>query len=523
MSSKTISRQDLINDVGQEVISGQQTSTIYMSRNWSTLNASLNFKRDEFVNREDDDFTANNLQSTQHFPQLKLTFKSASLLPALRAGRKGNFFGNLLRSTYVSHNYSFNSTHKSYETTDNKLHSAQGSASLSLKQQRFFFLTASTGVSANHSWTRTEDLGTLYAMDEDSNLVAEDVHSIVENTDTGFSINSSVQAKLYGIFGTKVGRLRAIRHTFSANMSHRLSPSISGKQARSESFGFSLNNRFDAKYLAGADTDSIAEYRKLDGLIDWGLSTGYYPDREPDKRWQTINSALTLKPGKSRNMKVTINQAFDPYAKRVASTRIVYGLSFNGRLDTGGQVEEVVQERNTTIGLLGAETDSTTVVEDDDAYLFPEEQDGYADDREEQDGFPGFGHFGEENADSGRDETEGGRFIPWRLGSNFSYSQDHLSDVTTARVSLNIGATITRNWTFDYRTSYDIDKGTLTNQTWNLSRDLHCWQLRFSRSVNAVDSQFGFILSLKAISDIKVTRGKEDMVGGFGRTTGGYF
>jgi len=523
MSSKTISRQDLINDVGQEVISGQQTSTIYMSRNWSVLNASLNFKRDEFVNREDDDFTTNNLQSTQNFPQLKLTFKSTSLLPALRPGLKGNVFGNMLRSTYISHNYSFNSSHKSYETTDNKQHSAQGSASLSLKQQRIFFLNASTGVSANHSWTRVEDIGTLYAMDEDSNLVTEDVRSIVENTDTGFSINSSVQAKLYGIFGTRVGRLRAIRHTFSANMSHRLSPSIIGKQSRSESFGFSLSNRFDVKYLAGADTDSTAEFKKLDGLIDWGLSTGYNPDRAPDQRWQTINSALTLKPGRSRNMKVTINQAIDPYAKRVTSTRIVYGLSFNGRLDTGGKVLELVQERNSTIGLLDTVADSTTVVADDDPYLFPGEQDGYEDDQQEQDGFPGFGYFGAESADSGRDETEGGRYIPWRLGSNFSYSKNHLSDDTTARVSLNIGATITRNWTFDYRTSYDIDKGTLTNQTWNLSRDLHCWQLRFSRSVNAVDSQFGFILSLKAISDIKVTRGKEDMVRGLGRASGGYF
>ena len=521
MSSETISREDLINDMGQDVISGQQTSTIYFSRNWSTLSASLDFKRDEFVNRKDDNLGKNNLISSQTFPRMRLTFKSTSLLPPLRPGKKGSVLGNVLRSTYLSHNYNFNSLRESFETTDHTKHSANGTASLSFKQQRILFLTASTGISANHSWTRGDTTGIVYHLDPDSNYVAEDVHSVVENTDTGFSINSSVQAKLYGIFGTRVGRLRAIRHTFTANVGHRLSPSIVGRQPRAESFTFSLNNRFDAKYLGGADTDSTAEYRKLDGLIDWGLSTGYNPDREPDKRWQTINSALTLKPGKSRSMKVTINQAIDPYAKRVTSTRVVYGLSFNGRLDTGGQVAEVAQERNTTIGLLGAETDSTTVVEDDDAYLFPEEQDGYADEREDQEGFPGFGYFGEESADSGRDDTEGGRYIPWRLGSNFSYKKDHLSDYTMARVTLSVGATITSNWAFDYSTAYDIDKGTLTNQTWNLSRDLHCWQIRFSRTVNAVDSQFGFILSLKAISDLKITRGKEDMVSGYGRATSG--
>ncbi|MBU0743137.1 hypothetical protein KJ554_12420 [bacterium] len=519
MSSKTISREDLISDVGRDVISGQQTSTIYLSRNWSNLSATLNFKRDEFVNREDDDLGSNNLLSTQSFPQLKLTFKSTSLLPALRTGQKGNVVGNLLRSTYLSHNYDFSSARKSYETTDNTLHSARGSASLSLKQQRLLFLTASTGVGGSYSWTREEDSGTAYVLDPDTNYVAEDVRSIAENNDTGFSINSAVSAKLYGLFRPKIGRLRAIRHTFGFNVSHRLSPSIPGKQIRSESFGLSVNNRFDAKYLAGSEADSIAEYKKLDGIIDWGLSTGYSPDRDPDSRWQTISSSLTVKPGQNRNLKVTVNQSIDPYAMRVTSTRIVYGLSFNGRVDTGGEVLVLERERNSTIDLLGIGADSTAVVDDEEAYLFTGEQDGRLDDADEA--FPGFAYFGAERADGGRDETGGGRYIPWRLGSNFSYSKDHISDNTTARVSLSFGVTLTRNWQFDYRTSYDIERGTLTNQTWNLSRDLHCWQLRFSRTVNAVDSQFGFILSLKSIPDVKVTRGKEDMVSGYGRATSG--
>lgn len=516
MSSKTISREDLINDVGQEVISGQQTSTIYVSRNWSNLSATLNFKRDEFVNREDDDPGTDNLLATQYFPQLKLTFKSSSLLPGLRTGEKGNVLTNLLRSTYVSHNYDFNSVRRSNESTDNTTHSARGSASLSLKQQRLFFLTASTGVSANYSWSRADTTGTVYTLDPDTNYVAEEVRRIGENTDKGFSINSAVSAKLYGLFRPRIGRLRAIRHTFSFSASHRLSPSIPGQQMRSESIGLTVNNRFDAKYLAGGEADSTAEYKKLDGLIDWGLSTGYNPARPADSRWQTVNSSITLKPGQNRNLKLTVNQSIDPYAMRVTSTRIVYGLNFSGRVDTGGSVLALEPERNSAIDLLGAGADTTGVVVEEDPYLFEDEEDTGG-------GFPGFEHFGAEEATGGRDETEGGRFIPWRLGSNFSYSKDHVSDATTARVSLSVGATLTRNWLFDYRTSYDIERGTLTNQTWNLTRDLHCWQIRFSRTINAVDSQFGFILSLKAIPDVKVTRGKEDMVSGYGRATSGIF
>jgi len=526
MSSKTISREDLISDVGQDVISGQQTSTIYLSRNWSNLSASLNFKRDEYVNREDDDLDTNNLVSNQSFPQLKLTFKSTSLLPALRSGEKGSVLGNLLRSTYLSHNYNFGSVRKSYETTDNTVHTAGGSASLSLKQQRFLFLNASTGVSGGFSWRRDETTGTTYELDADTNYVATAVQDVVESRDKSISINSAVSAKLYGLFRPKIGRLRAIRHTFGFNVSHRLSPSIPGQQSRSESFGLSVSNRFDAKFLAGGEADSTAQYKKLDGLIDWGLSTSYHPDNDPDERWQTVSSSLTLKPGSHRNLKVTVNQTIDPYALRVNSTRIVYGLNFSGRIDTGGAAVVAEQARNSSIDRLGggADADSTKTGREEDEPFPPDGRGDEYDPYDSADGaFPGFEHFGSRERDGGRDQTEGGRFIPWRLGSNFSYSKDHLNDNTTARVSLSLGASLTRNWEIDYRTSYDIESGALTNQSWNLSRDLHCWQIRFSRTVNAVDSQFGFILSLKAIPDVKVTRGKEDMVSGYGRATGGVF
>ncbi len=527
MSSKTISRSDLLDDVGAESISGQQTSTMYVSRNWSNVSASLNFKRDEFVNREDDDLGTNNQVSSQTLPALKLSFKNTALLPALRAGQKGSLFGNLLRSTYLSHNWDFSSVRKSYETTTNTLHSARGSASLSLKQQRLMFLTLATGVSANHAWTREENAGTEYEwIDEDENYVSRDVNEIVENTSSGVSINTSAQTKLYGIFRARLGRLEALRHTFTFKASHRLTPTIVGTQSRSESVGLSLNNRFDVKYRAedagdGMDADPDADpsdrFRKLDGLIDWGLSTSYNPNKPADSRWASIGSALTFKPGSNRNLKVTVNQSFDPYAMRVTNSRIVYGLSLGGRIDTGGQVMEVERELNDAIDRLGVEADSLGVVEiEEDPFL--DEDDPMVGEE-----FPGFGYFGAETAEEGRDETDGGRFIPWRLGSNFSYSKDHLSDATTARVSLNLSATLTRNWKVDWRTSYDLENGTLTNQTWNLTRDLHCWNLRFSRTVNAVDSQFGFILSLKSIPDVKVTRGKEDLVGGFGRASGGYF
>ncbi len=520
MSSRTISREDLLNDVGAvDQISGQQTSTARISRNWSFVSASLNFKRDEYVNREDGDLGTNNLVASQAFPSLSLNFKSTSLLPQLRTGQRGSLLGDVLRSTYLRNSWSFNSQTRTNETTDNVVHAASGSASLDFKQQRLLFFTASTGVSASHRWNRTTTDGTLYTFDEvDSNYVAREVRERSEETSSSLSINSSLNTTLYGVLRPRFGGLSAVRHTLRLGIGHQLVPAIPGHQGRSESFSLSLGNRFDVKLRGAAAGDSIAPDRKLDGVLDWGLSGGYSPAAAPGHRWGVVNSSLTVKPGEAAAFKITVNQTFDTATRRVTSTRFTYGYGFSGRVDTGGRVAAVAAVKSRAIDRLGAAADSAAVELVDEEW---EPGDGPPPDDGD---FPGFGQLGAgEGGDEGRDPTEGGRFLPWRVNSSLSYSRYHLTDRMDARLGLNANLTVTRNWDLAWRGTYDLETGTLTNQSWNLVRDLHCWEMRFSRTVNAVDSQFGFIISLKAIPDVKVTRGKSDLVGGYGQMTGGIF
>jgi lipopolysaccharide export system protein LptA len=530
MSSKSISRQDLINDVGQEVISGQQTSTVYMSRSWSEVNASLNFKRDEYVNAEDDDLLTDNQTSRQTFPQLSVNFRSQPILSSLSAGRTGNFLGEMLRNTYFRHSYNVSSTQVNKELTQHTTDTAKGSFSLDIKPPRVFIFNVSTGISSGHTWTRDIDDGLAYSFDEtDSTYSSMSVYDEVQDTRTSLSINSSMSTTLYGIVNPRIGRLRGLRHTMRLSVSHRLSPTIANKQSRSESYSFSLGNRFDLKYAA-AGSDSTEELKKMDGILDWSLGTSYSPDREKDERWGTINNNFTIKPGNNRNLKLTLTNSVDPQAMRVTSTRIVYGLNLSGRFDTGGQEMIVEQKRNSAIDMLGSVKDSTVIdlVEDEYDEFRNDPRDsrnsGYGNDYEDE-AMSGFGNqeIRGQSRGQARDDTDGGRFIPWRFGSNFSYSKDHLADRITARVNMNVSATVTRYWKFAYRTTYDLESGKMNTQSWNLERDLHCWQMKFSRSVSSVDTQYGFVIALKSMPDIKVTRGKEDLVGGLGRLGGGMF
>ena len=531
MSSQSISRSDLLSDVGVDVINSQQTSTVFLSRSWSAVNTSLNLKRDEYVNAEDDDLLTDKLLVRQSFPQLTVSFRSQPLMSALSGGRKGNLLGEILRNTYFRHSYNVSRVRQTKELSVNTLDTGKGSFSLDIKPPRLSIFSVSTGVSSGHTWTRNINDGTVYAFDEtDSTYTSDPVYDEVQDTRTSLSINSSLSTTLYGLFNARLGRLRGLRHTLRFSASHRLSPSIVGKQTRNESFSFSMGNRFDMKYAAaGADADSAETLKKLDGLLDWSASTSYDPDKPVGSRWSTISNNFSIKPGSNRNLKLTLSNTIDPKHLRVTNTRIVYGLNISSRFNTGGHTVRQEAVRNSAIDLLGAEADSSDVERVDDpntpGYDESLDSEDVSDEGRYDDEFAGFGYFsdGSSSGSRGRDETGGGLYIPWRFGSNFSYSKNHLSDAVTARVNMNVSATLSRGWKVSFRTGYDLETGTMSHQSWNLERDLHCWIMKFSRTVSSVDSQYGFIISLKALPDVKVTRGKEDMVGGLGRLGGGVF
>ncbi|HPF35803.1 MAG TPA: putative LPS assembly protein LptD [Candidatus Krumholzibacteria bacterium] len=503
MSSTTIERTDLLNDVGQEVINGQQVSNVNVSRRWSFGSGNVSFKREEYVNAADTLLATNKRLSTQAFPSLAVSFTNRPLASPSRAG-SGGFLRDLLSNTYFQHSYGASRQVTTFETTRSTLDRANGNMSLTVTPPTVSVFNVSTGLTAGFTYARNDTAGALY--DEDADAMVP-IASEVETTTKSLAVKSDVSTTLYGLFRARVGSLRAVRHTLRMSASHRWRPELDGVQTADQSVSLSMGNRFDLKFRA-AETDSGETYRKLDGVVDWSLNTTYDPDLEKKDRWGDIGSVLSLKPGSSRYLNVSVTNSYDPYAMHMKQTTFRYSLDFSGRFDTGGRSREDKRERNAAMAALAAADSlgAAPVTDEPDPWQ-PEEA-------ERADDFGGYGAFEDQEQKSGDDQTAGGRFIPWRLSSSLSYSKNHVSDVLTARMSLNASVTLTRAWSASWRGSYDFQTGLLTSQTWNLERDLHCWNMRFSRSVSSVDSQFGFIISLRAISDIKVTRGRSDMVAG---------
>jgi hypothetical protein len=328
------------------------------------------------------------------------------------------------------------------------------------------------------------------------------------------------------MFPINLGRLKAMRHTLRLNSSYSLSPGLAnGRQRHNTSINLSMGNRFDLKYLSG-DADSTLTEKKLDGLIDWSLSTSYSPKNDPGLRWGNISSGLTIKPGQNKALRLKVSNSIDPKNLALISTRFTYGLSFSGKADVGPVPVREEALKNTNIDRLGVDlnTPADTLAVDSD-YV----EQGYEDDPEEFfDGeessfYDFYDRQGRSPGEKKDDPTEGGRYIPFNMNASLSYSYDNRNHVRRATSNFRVSATLTRTWKFNYAGSFDLVTGAPTHQQYGLKKDLHCWALEFNRTISNVNSEFGFRIYLKSIPSMKLTRGREGNMGALGSGIGGGF
>ncbi len=526
MASTTLSSNDLAGGSDRDVVSGEMKSSVYISRNFSFLSTSLDASRKEFTNVEDDDPTTDGRLYNMTLPSMSFNFREFALAKPLRGGNKGSFVGNLARNTSFKQGYNFKLDQSGYELHDSKNYNAGGNWALTLRPPRMSIFNVSFSSSANQSWSRTSSVGReFFAETDTTDAFFEDFDEFEENTNTSLRFSAGVGTNLYGLFPINMGRLKTLRHTLRLNSSYSLTPGLAnGRQTHGTSIGLSMNNRFDLKYLAG-DADSTLTEEKLDGLLDWNLSTSYSPKREAGDRWGNISSSMTIKPGKSKVLRLKVSNSINPKNLALLTTRFNYGLSFSGRADVGAVPEPPQRRRNEKIAQLGADLSAPV-----DSLQYDDENldQGYEENPEEffdgeESSFYDFydrqGRGGEVDKD---DPTEGGRYIPFNLNASFSYSYNNLAHERRASGNLGVRATLTRTWQFNYTGSFDLVTGAPTRQQYGLKKDLHCWALEFNRTVSNVNSEFGFRIYLKSIPALKFTRGQEGNMGNLGSDFGNF-
>ncbi len=113
------------------------------------------------------------------------------------------------------------------------------------------------------------------------------------------------------------------------------------------------------------------------------------------------------------------------------------------------------------------------------------------------------------------------RPIPWDIGVSFHYSENHndpnnITRNTTA--GLKLSTDVTPNWNVSYNTNFDLDRRRVTFSSFNIRRDLHCWEGTLSWTPVGSGKGYYLRIGIKSaqLRDVKVEKRKgRTGIGGF--------
>ena len=359
------------------------------------------------------------------------------------------------------------------------------------------------------------------------------------NTDTTYSFNRvfdfnyalSFQTKLYGFYEPmfKIGKIQKIRHVFTPSINFNGRPDFgdpfwgyyetysyldangnkqtttyspyssgifgapgTGKQGN---IGFSFENNVEMK--VGTENDST----KIISLID-NLGIRFSHNMMADSmKWSDIDAAIRLKI--SRNLMINVSARFDPYLydpvyttnpstgernitnlNRVNRLRIENGKGFGRLRSTSYSFSPSINQETIKKwfgkGSKKGETENTLNTAETDEFADPEsendERKSLLSKQEDTGIYDEYGYLKNE--------------VKWNLSASYSFSYAYSNEIDTKnmeykrRLTHNLGLSgsiqPTKNWSFNFTTSYDFDQSKFAYMNCSLSRNLHCFTLSAS-------------------------------------------
>lgn len=305
----------------------------------------------------------------------------------------------------------------------------------------------------------------------------------------GLGLNTAI----YGTFRTNLGPLRGLRHVITPSASITYQPAnesllykntdstfasrfqgvtgiglIGGEAKRID---FSLRNDLHAKW--GNPTHPTV----LNNLIQLQTSGSYnlLAEHGPTKPLSDLFTSLRVKPIQRSDFDFSF--IHNPYDRRLLNFTASTGIAFQGQSQFG---EEPSSD-------------------------LPEE--------------PG--------ADAVRQPTplsaptSGPSGLPWMLQASVSYGGSRARlpaggyTTWTSAANLNgaAGTNLSKNWRVDYNWQFNITQGKMISQFFTVKRDLHCWEMQFSRSISGGIDEYYFRINVKNLQEVYFEQGSRGLRG----------
>lgn len=289
-----------------------------------------------------------------------------------------------------------------------------------------------------------------------------------------YSTRLSAGTTLFGTFPTKVGRLVGIRHVMTPNLGFVWQPEFDRKKeylnftgrggsgGKQKAMSFSLSNLFQVKTKAISNNKEVE--KKVD-LFTLNFNSAY---NFLAKEHKLANLSTALRSSVIKNVDLSFSTSHDFYDKKTGKLKLlsphwIY-FSFDTRLNFQGSWQESKAKT-------GEEVEGLTS---------PEE---------------------ELQAPSAKVTQSWSLSISHRFSKTRGGTENHWA-------SLSLRLPLTKNWLLNYLNRYDFAEKKITEQTFELHRDMHCWEGRFTWIVSGYRQGYYFRINIKALPEIKIEKGR---------------
>ncbi|MCX6174217.1 MAG: putative LPS assembly protein LptD [Ignavibacteriales bacterium] len=340
-----------------------------------------------------------------------------------------------------------------------------------------------------------------------------------------FNMNVSASTKLYGVFNPNILGIESFRQTILPSISYNYQPDFakdawgyydsytksngevvrydkySGEvfggvsSGQSQSLSFSLGNIFEMK-MAKSATDTVKEQKKIQ-LLNLNASIGYNFAADSMKL-SDLNLSYRTQIGDLLSFSGSSSYTFYDYR--------VVGKDVSGN-DTYQRMNQyLVSNGKGLLRLTNFNFSISTSLSGEK--LKPVETNKQKKEQKDE----GFNVFAKKDYIGLYDEEQSPDLtIPWNLSLSYNYNFSKPTpnqSQSFSNLSADLGFSLTKNWKFTVRGSYDFETKQVSAPQITVYRDLHCWEMNFNWNPLGTYSGFRFEIRLKAseLQDIKVTK-----------------
>ncbi|MGC6428898.1 MAG: putative LPS assembly protein LptD [Flavobacteriales bacterium] len=323
-------------------------------------------------------------------------------------------------------------------------------------------------------------------------------NEILNDTISGFnrvfdySVNLNASTKLYGLYNFKKGKIKALRHVITPNVSFSYRPDFSnskygyydelisdtlgntltyskyqngiyGSPGSSEQGNINLGIANIIEIKTQSKSDTVNNINKVKILENFNIQSSYNIFAD------SLNFSLINISGRTKLFKradISFNSVYDPYIINSNNQRI-NKFYFNETFLPGRFLNSSAR---LNFNINGGKSDNK------------------------------FNEFIRFN-------------IPWTLNVNYTVNYNKFASLNQLTQSLNFSGDInlTEKWKIGFNSGYDFINKDITYTSLDFYRDLHCWEMRFKWIPFGFHQSYNFTIRVKAsvLQDLKWEKKKD--------------